>query len=138
MKKTKRIALCLMMAVLMFSSFAITAMAANGSGSVVAGNTRYPYNWSISCSSTEGVANISTTDSPAAVKASAFNYLYSEINDAYGYGSTKAVTGYGTVTSKPSTILTINGVNVPLCEVVQTTATFHVAGQFVLTATEAA
>ena len=135
MKKTKRTLMCLMLAVLLVASCAITAMAASGTGEVVSGNTRYSFNWSVSCSATEGVANISTTGNPAAVNIEAFNYLYSEVNKKYGNGITAYANGYGNATAKPNNILVINNVYVPSCIIKKTTARFYVVGEQVAIAT---
>lgn len=138
MKKTKRKLLCLMLAVLMVMSCAITAMAATGEGSVVSGSTRYPYCWNIYITSTYSASNVSTTDAPAAVKAWARNRLYSEVNKMYGYSNEVSKTGYGTVTAKADNILITDEHLIPSCRIVNTTAKFYVAGQHVITTTETA
>ena len=138
MKKTKRTLLCLMLAVLMVMSCAITAMASSGSGTAVSGSNRYPFSWNIYITSTYGAANVSTTDAPTTVKAWAQNRLYSEINKTYGDSAAVSATGYGTVTAKANNVLQIGSISVPSCEVTKTTAKFYVAGQHVVTATETA
>ena len=138
MKKTKRSLLCLMLAVLMVASCAITAMAATGEGSVVSGSTRYPYRWNIYITSTYSASNVSTTDAPAAVKAWARNRLYSEDNKMYGYSDEVSVTGYGTVTAKANNVMITGTYKIPSCQMVNTTAKFYVAGQHVVTTTETA
>lgn len=138
MKKTKRTLLCLLLAVLMVASCAITAMAATGEGSVVSGSTRYPYCWNIYITSTYSAANVSTTDAPAAVRAWAQNRLYSEINKMYGYSDEVSATGYGTVTAKADNVLITEVYKIPSCRIVNTTAKFYVAGQHVVTTTETA
>ena len=138
MKKTKRTMLCLMLAVLMVVSCAITAMAASGYGTAVSGSNRYPFSWNIYITSTYGAANVSTTDSPATVKAVAHNYLYSEINKRYGDSEEVSATGYGTVTAKVKNVLKVGDLYIPSCQVIKTTADFYVAGQYVATGTESA
>lgn len=137
MKKTKRTLLCLMLAVLMVMSCAITAMAASGSGTAVSGSNRYPFSWNIYITSTYGAANVSTTDAPTTVRARAQNYLYSEINKIYGDSEEADETGYGTVTAKANNIMIKGKYKIPSCQIVNTTANFYVAGQRVVTTTEA-
>lgn len=137
MKKTKRTLLCLMLAVLMVASCAMTAMAASGSSEVVSGNTKYPYKWSITCGATYGTAYVATTETPATVRADAYNFLYSAVNKAYGNSGHSDVTGYSSVTASPNNILVIKGVNVP-SEIKETHATFYVAGKHAATTSAAA
>ncbi len=113
MKKTKRTLLCLMLAVLMVASCALTAMAASGSSTALVNGTNYSYRWSLTPGTTSGSGSMSTTATPTNLTVKVRNYLYSEENDKSGYGAWASNTGYSSVTATANNILVIGIANVP-------------------------
>ena len=136
MKKITRRLICLTLVVLLVVACAITAMASSGRGTVISNGTKFPYTWSVYCTYSYGTASISTTDSPATVAVQAWNYLYNDLNKAYGNGDKADATGYGTASVTPGKIFSINGVLVSGCTVVKTTGIFYVAGEYVAQAVD--
>lgn len=132
MKKTKRTLLCLMLAVLMVASCAITAMAAANESTALIGGTLYEYSWSLIRSDTRGTGRMNTTKTPAYLTVKVQNYLYSEENNTRGYNEWVSNTGYSGVTTVASNVLVINKVNVP-SEVIHTNGEFYIGGTKVLT-----
>ena len=97
MKKTKRSLLCLMLAVLMVASCAITAMAAADESTALIGGTLYEYSWSLTRSNTCGTGRMDADNPPAYLTVKVRNYLYSEENNTRGYNEWVSNTGYKTM-----------------------------------------
>lgn len=132
MKKTKRSLLCLMLAVLMVASCAITAMAASDESTALIGGTLYEYSWSLTRSNTCGTGRMDADNPPAYLTVKVRNYLYSEENNTRGYNEWVSNTGYSGVTTVAGNVLVINKVNVP-SEVIHTNGEFYIGGTKVLT-----
>ena len=133
MKKTKRTLLCLMLAVLMVASCALTAMAASGTSTVAVNGTEYTYKWTVTRRSTSGTGTMATEGTPAYLTVKVRNYMYSEVNKTYGYNENWAsTTGYSSVTTTANNILVIDEVNVP-SSVISTDAQFYIGGKQVST-----
>lgn len=131
MKKTKRSLLCLMLAVLMVMSCAITAMAAENESTALIGGTLYEYSWRLTRSDTCGTGRMDADNPPAYLTVKVRNYLCSEENDTEGHNAWVSNTGYSGVTTIASNVLVINGVNVP-SEVIHTDGKFYIGGTEVL------
>lgn len=127
MKKTKRKLLCLILAVLMVASCAITAMAASGTSTVTVNGTKYTYRWTVTRGSTSGTGTMATQGTPAYLTVRVRNFLKSEENDTEGYGAWAPNTGYSSVTATANNILKIGTVKVP-SSVEYTDAEFDIGG----------
>lgn len=130
MKKTKRTLLCLLLAVLMVASCAITAMAASGDATVEVNGIEYTYNWSVTRHATYGNGTMATRKTPAYLTVEVRNYLYSEENDVYGYTRWIPNTGYATVASSANNLLRLGSYDVP-SKVVSTSGKFYIGNNLV-------
>lgn len=132
MKKTKRSLLCLMLAVLMVMSCAITAMAISDDVTVEVNGIEYTYNWSVTRHATYGNGTMATRKTPAYLKVEVRNYLYSEENDVHGYTRWMSNTGYATVASSANNLLRLGAYDVP-SKVVSTSGRFYIGNELVTT-----
>lgn len=102
MKKAMRKMVCMVLVGLLTASTVVPAMAAqSGSGTDKNG---YAFSWEVSHDATYGYATISTNVRPTSVTAEAYNWVYDDLNDIYGYSESSTVTGYAGATAIPNNI----------------------------------
>ena len=103
MKKAMRKMICMVLVVLLAAGTVVPAMAVQ-SGSGIDKNG-YAFRWEISHDETYGYATISTNVRPTTVTAEAYNWVYDDLNDIYGYSETRTVTGYAGTTAVPNNVI---------------------------------